>query len=270
MASLSPSDVRAAAVGRYVDLVSGSSEATMAALRGALAPDVTFAGPMGAAAGSGDVVTAAANPTLASLLATGTWHQPETEDDHLVVRATAATGTAIGGVAAHLWFDEEGLIHRIAVELLPAPPPTPQVLALTDDIKGAVNGALENGTPTLIAYVDDLGAPHLSFRGSTHVHSDHQLAIWNRDPQGGMSRAIGTNPHVAVFYRDHNTQTTYTFSGRATLATEPATTELVYAETPERERNLDPMKRGAAVIIDLDRVEGGTFAHRVIMTAPRT
>src|SRR5581483_11544133 len=55
-------------------------------------------------------------------------------------------------------------------------------LALTDEIKTAVAGAFDNGTPIVVAYVDAEGVPHLSLRGSTQPYSDTQLAMWIRDP----------------------------------------------------------------------------------------
>src|SRR5258708_28010029 len=110
---------------------------------------------------------------------------------------------------------------RLVQGVTRAAPPVAQTLILTDAITAAVNGALSNGTPLVVAYVDGDGAPHLSLRGSTHVHGPDQLAVWNRDPKGGMGRAIGSNPKVALFYRDPASQTSYTFGGRARVETDP-------------------------------------------------
>jgi hypothetical protein len=59
------------------------------------------------------------------------------------------------------------------------PPPVTK-LELDDDIKNAVNGALEAGHPIVMGYVGDNGYPRLSFRGSTQVYGPQQLAIWVR------------------------------------------------------------------------------------------
>src|SRR2546426_4187758 len=63
------------------------------------------------------------------------------------------------------------------------PPPVTK-LELDDDIKNAVNGALEAGHPIVMGYVGDSGYPRLSFRGSTQVYGPQQLAIWVRKPGG--------------------------------------------------------------------------------------
>jgi hypothetical protein len=48
------------------------------------------------------------------------------------------------------------------------PPPVTK-LELDDDIKNAVNGALEAGHPIVMGYVGDSGYPRLSFPGSTQA-----------------------------------------------------------------------------------------------------
>jgi hypothetical protein len=202
---------------------------------------------------------------LAGLLSTAEWSEPQVEDDRVIVRATVPPGLPLGGIASTISLDAGGHVSRIVQEVIPAAPPTAQPLALTDAITTAVNGALSNGTPIVVAYVDGEGAPHLSLRGSTHVHGADQLAVWNRDPKGGMGRAIESNPKVGLFYRDPATQTAYAFGGRARVETDPGTRQRIYDESAEQERNLDPMCRGLAVIIDLDRVEGGGFGSRVLM-----
>jgi len=125
-----------------------------------------------------------------------------------------------------------------------------------------VNGALANGTPMVVAYVDADGAPHLSLRGSTQSHGETQLALWIRDPAGGLLHAIPEHPTLALFYRDASRGRTYQFTGRAHVDDDPATRAAVHADQPEVERNLDPYQRGVAVIVDLDRVEGTGPAGR--------
>ena len=255
------------AVRRYVDAVSKASDETAAALREVLADDVTFVGFQGAAQGPDDTVAAATNPMLAGLLATAEWSDPEADGGAVVVRAAMAPGFPLAAATYTIWIDGDGRIDRIAQELKPAPPPPAQPMQLTDDIKSIIDNALTNGTPILVSYVDRDGAPHMSLRGSTQAHSDTQLAMWNRDPNGGMSRAIAHNPHVALFYRDAAKRVTYTFSGRASLVTDPAIAAQVYEKQPALDRNQDPLQRGVAVMIDLDRVEGGSLGNQVVMEA---
>ena len=144
----------------------------------------------------------------------------------------------------------------------------PGPVALTDEIRDAVNHAFANGTPIVVAYVDERGQPRLSFRGSTQVFGDDQLAIWVRNPEGGLVRALAVNPRVSLLYRSADPRRLLTFEGRAHADNAEATRTAVYERAPEPERKADPERKGVPVIVDLDRVAGFTPAGRVLMQRP--
>ena len=144
--------------------------------------------------------------------------------------------------------------------------PEPTELVLSEDLKSMVNGAMMNGTTMVVAYVAPDGQPHLSMRGSVQAFDDQRLAIWVRNPEGGLLAAIPGNPRVALFYRDNTTRATFQFRGRAVADGSDAVRAKVYDNTPELERNQDPDRKGVAVIVDLDAIEGGSAAMgRVVM-----
>ncbi len=150
----------------------------------------------------------------------------------------------------------------------PAPPPPPPVteLVLTDDIKQAINGAFENGTPVIISYVDTEGQPSMSFRGSIQTYSDNQLSLWVRNPEGGMLKALNANPHVSTLYRDPETRMMIITKGRAHAESAENVRKLAYENAPEAEQKADAERKGVAVIVDLDGVDGrspgGAFSMR--------
>src|SRR5580700_7259286 len=94
--------------------------------------------------------------------------------------------------------------------------PQAAALTLTDSMKKLVNNALNTGKPITVAYVDELSQPHLSFRGTVQTFSDEQLALWVRNPVGGIAAAIGNNPSVVLLYGDLNPENRafLTFRGR--------------------------------------------------------
>jgi predicted pyridoxine 5'-phosphate oxidase superfamily flavin-nucleotide-binding protein len=145
---------------------------------------------------------------------------------------------------------------------------TPIPIHLTEEMRDAINGALANGTPVVVAYVDERGQPRLSFRGSTQVFGDDQLAIWVRNPEGGLVRALAANPRITLLYRNPQPRTMLTFEGRGHIDAADATRTAVYERSPEVERNLDPERKGLALIVDLDRVTGITPSGRVLMQRP--
>jgi len=256
---------QASSIHEYVNVLQDPSDEHLESLSNFMAPDVVVVGMVGAGEGLDAVREALARPPRPGLLSTATAGAPSLEGDAGTVELTLAPGAPIAGLDLHVTFDAEHRISRVEQQMHGAPPPPPIALSLTDDVKQAIAGALMNGTPVVVAYVDAEGVPHLSLRGSTQPYSDTQLAIWVRDPGGGMLRALPTNPAVALFYRDPATRAAYTFTGRASIATDPDVRDTVYAHTPAPERNIDARRLGSAVIVDLDRVEGMGPAGRFVM-----
>jgi hypothetical protein len=126
------------------------------------------------------------------------------------------------------------------------------------DVARRVNEARNAGKPLVLCYIAPDGRPVASLRGSTHVHSNDQLAIWVRHANGDLVKAVAENPNVTLLYRDNDDRTTFTFTGRAKVSDDESVRRRVYEESPEGEADAhDPEHRGAALVIDLDSVEGG-------------
>jgi pyridoxamine 5'-phosphate oxidase-like protein len=128
-------------------------------------------------------------------------------------------------------------------------------LQLTQEIKDLVNNGLVSGNPMVLAVVTALNRPRLSFRGSTQAYSDDALCFWLRNTSGETIDAIRHNPSVAMMYRSASVPLLQ-FQGRARIAADEVERARVYESAPERERASDPERKGIAVVIDLDRVEG--------------
>src|SRR5512142_2314166 len=98
----------------------------------------------------------------------------------------------------------------------PAPPAPLTEMKMTDEIKAALGDPFGSGNFAIIAYVDPSGQPSMSFRGSIHVHDDGSLALWARNPEGGLLKALSSGSNkVAVIYRnpDPNGRAMLTFKG---------------------------------------------------------
>ncbi len=138
-------------------------------------------------------------------------------------------------------------------------PPALTELKLSEALKDTVNTALQRGRMLSVAYVSPDGLPELSFRGSVQAYSDTQLAIWVRNPEGGILAAVrGGKPHIALLYGDlrPDGKAFLTFRGRGRIETSEAVRRKVYEQSPELERNLDKERRGLPLLIDLDSVDG--------------
>jgi hypothetical protein len=132
-------------------------------------------------------------------------------------------------------------------------------LKLSAALKETVNTALAHGRMMSVAYVSPEGRPELSFRGSVQAFSDTQLAIWVRNPAGGIIQAVATgHPHIALLYGELAAQSKafVTFRGRGHLESSESVRRKVYDDSHEGERNLDKDRNGVALIVDLDSVDG--------------
>jgi hypothetical protein len=144
---------------------------------------------------------------------------------------------------------------------------------LSGEITEHLNSAYSEGIPLTIGYVDGKGRPHLSIRGSIHVHGPDQLALWVRDnyvgsmtptrrdaSDGGIVAAIATNPEVSVLYRNAKTLTTYVVAGRARVVESQGDRDAVYEDLPAGEQGHSPNREGTAIVIDVDHIVGGSLA----------
>ena len=150
----------------------------------------------------------------------------------------------------------QGKITRFSQQNLPSLPQPETPLQMDDAMRASFDGALAGGHPMLLSYVDEEGAPHLSLRGSVMTFGPDRLAMWARKATSGIASAIATNPTVALFLRDPERRSTYQVRGRAYVATDAEVRQAVYDQSPLVERQHDFAMLGAAVIIDLDLIEG--------------
>jgi Pyridoxamine 5'-phosphate oxidase len=256
---------RVAAVEAYLAALGSADEAAAQAVGGAFANDVVVQTNFARAEGREAATMLLREPRTAGLVSAGVqWSPPTTDGARIMVTGTLPETAPAGGLDLVFEFRDDAIV-RVEQQTLPAPPLQPRPLRLTPRIKAAVNGALDNQTPMLIAYVDGTEQIHLSFRGTIQAYSDDQLALWARDPEGGLPRNIAARPKVTLFYHDAASRTTYTFYGRARIVTDAAARAAIFEDSHPREQHADFRRRGVAIIVDLDRVEGRDPGGRLLL-----
>ena len=92
------------------------------------------------------------------------------------------------------------------------------------------------------------------------------MALWIRDPQGGLVRALPDAPRLSFFYRDPGRRTFLQIQGRGRVDSDPHVRDVVFDNSPEREQAIDPERLGVAVVVDVDRVQGRLANGTVNMT----
>ena len=247
----------------YLDALQAPNDSTLAALAPVLADDVRAGGMFSHGAGRDEVLATTGAPPY-PLLGSATWSDPVVDGDSTTVSGTFPPGLPVVGVTVTVRV-RDGLIVEAAQELHQAPPAPPTPLAIDDALAAIIDGALDNKTPFIAAYVDADGVPHVSPRGTVQSWSPTAVAMWARDPNGGMTRAIPTNPAVSLFYRDGANRTQYELVGRMRITEDPEERQRIFDRSPLVERNFDPLLRGTAIIVDLDSFVGSGPTGRVNM-----
>ena len=136
------------------------------------------------------------------------------------------------------------------------------MIELDDEVRSRLAAAIDAGNVPTAAYVETNGRPHISFYGSTHVHSSNQLAIWVRSPDSKLLATLPDKPHLAFIYGDVSERVYYTFEGRGRVSEEAR--QQVYDGMHPIERKFDPEMNGVAVIIDLDRFTSLSAAGKIV------
>lgn len=203
------------------------------------------------------------------VFAQGFWSAPNLEGDSVVVTVTfPPLGAAPKSATLTFGFNGAGQINRVKHDNVPQAPATPSD-KITDVARGLINNALNNGTPMSVAYVNEAGEPVLSLRGSIQVYGDLQLCAWIRSTEGGLAKSLEKNPNMCMLYRDSKTRSTLIIKGRGHFDPDPKVRQEVFDLSPEVERNHDPlMEKGGALIIDVDRIQGGSVAGPILVVRP--
>jgi hypothetical protein len=187
---------------------------------------------------------------------TGAWGDPVVEGDKATVSADLGGGL-LSTADLTFTFDADDKITSI-VQVNKGGSGAPATDTIPAFVKATINAALANNTPFIVAYTGDDGAPVLSMRGSVQAYSDTQLSIWVRHANGGMATTLRKNPSMALMYRDPPARATLTITGRGYFNDDPEVRNRVWELMPEVEQRHDLDRTGAALIIEVDRVNGST------------
>jgi hypothetical protein len=142
----------------------------------------------------------------------------------------------------------------------PAAPAAPEVTDI-DLTKwaDAINNALADATPCLLATADGSGHPDIAFKGSMMVFDKDHLAWWERSLAEQIEQ-VAENPHIVVLYRNTTEARRIPHMrlyGDATLYRSGEMREKVMAKTVQRELDQDPERKGFAVVVQVNRVRLG-------------
>jgi len=126
-------------------------------------------------------------------------------------------------------------------------------IALTDEMARALDNALADRSPCLVATASAAGMPDVSYRGSVMVFDAEHLAFWERT-KGETLENIRENPHVCVLYRNAETRVGWRFYGGAQVLEDGDVRAQIMERVNQFELAQDPERTGYAVVVRVDRV----------------
>lgn len=127
------------------------------------------------------------------------------------------------------------------------------MIQFTDEMRAAIDNALANGTPCVVATASSGGEPNVGYKGSVMALDSSRLAYWERSRRTILEH-IEENPKVVVMYRDPATRLAWRFYGDATVHREGAVRDDVMSKVVQPELDRDPEREGFAIVIDVERI----------------
>lgn len=127
------------------------------------------------------------------------------------------------------------------------------MIALTDQMREMIDNALANGCPCVLATATADGEPDIGYKGSMMVFDKESLAYWERTKRQHLKN-VSENSKVVVLFRDPKTRLNFRFHGVATVHENGPVRDAVMARTVKDELDKDPERKGAAVVIRVDKV----------------
>jgi hypothetical protein len=180
----------------------------------------------------------------------GQWTYPTPDGDELVVTGRFPDlGSTPSSVTLRFAFDAAGRITR--VDHATAREAATHVETIPAEVRSVVDNALANGTPMVLAYVNQAGKPVQTIRGSVQVYSPTEVCAWLRHAEGDTVTSVRTNPNISFMYRDSRTRTTISFEGPARFTQTDAERARVYELAPETEQMHVPDRSGIGLIMDV-------------------
>ena len=126
-------------------------------------------------------------------------------------------------------------------------------IALTDEMKAAFETSLKDGAPVLFATASKSGMPDIAFKGSAMVFDGEHIAFWERS-LGTTFANLKENPGVCVLYRNAQTRVAWKMFGQAEVLTDGPVRQQIMDRTIQFELDRDPDRKGAGILVRIDRV----------------
>lgn len=130
------------------------------------------------------------------------------------------------------------------------------MIDFTDEMVTALDNSFEDRMIVEVASASKAGMPDIAFKGSAMAWDREHIAWWERS-LGTTFRNLQENPQCCLFYRNVVARQVWKFFGVAQVFTEGDLRQQVMDRTVQAELDRDPERKGAAVIVRVDRIVMG-------------
>jgi hypothetical protein len=120
-------------------------------------------------------------------------------------------------------------------------------------MKAAFETSLADASPVIFASASKAGMPDIAYKGSAMVFDDEHIAFWER-ALGTTFANLKENPGACVLYRNAATRVAWKMFGEAQVLTEGPVRQQIMDRTIQFELDRDPERKGAAILIRIDKV----------------
>jgi predicted pyridoxine 5'-phosphate oxidase superfamily flavin-nucleotide-binding protein len=130
------------------------------------------------------------------------------------------------------------------------------LIDFTEDMTNRLNNSFKDMMIVSIASASKAGMPDIAFKGSAMAWDKEHIAYWER-ALGTTFRNLQENGQCCLLYRNPAERIAWKFFGVAEVLTEGPVRQQVMDRTVQQELDRDPERKGAAVIVRVDKIVMG-------------
>lgn len=130
------------------------------------------------------------------------------------------------------------------------------MIEFTPEMTEALDNSFNDRQIVLVASASASGMPDIAFKGSAFAYDSEHIAWWER-ALGTTFANLKANGQCCLLYRNTEKRVAWKFFGEATVHTEGAVRDEVMQRAVAAEVERDPERKGAAIVVRIDRIVMG-------------
>ncbi len=130
------------------------------------------------------------------------------------------------------------------------------MIAFTEEMTTALNNSFSDRKIVQVGSASPSGTPDIAYKGSAMAWDGEHIAFWER-ALGTTYSNLKANPQCVLLYTNFEERKFWKFTGMAEVLDSGEVRDAVMARTVQAELDRDPERKGAAVVVRIDKVTMG-------------